>query len=119
RDRARGAGRPASFGEVRGGPGGSSGLCASTERSASARVTPTTVLQMQRLALLGGGRMGEALLGGLLDAGFDADSITVAEVESERRHDLEERFKGVRVVPSPAWAVADDDVVVVEVKAYA
>jgi len=28
-----------------------------------------------RIALLGGGRMGEALVAGLLDAGFDADDI--------------------------------------------
>lgn len=71
---------------------------------------------MQRLALLGGGRMGEALLGGLLDAGWEVDQLAVAEVEAERRHILEGRFPGVRVVPSPAWAVAEADVVVVAVK---
>ncbi len=71
---------------------------------------------MPSLALLGGGRMGEALIGGLLDAGWEAASLAVAEVDAERRHALEERFPGVRVVPSPAWAVADVDVVVVAVK---
>jgi pyrroline-5-carboxylate reductase len=71
-----------------------------------------------QLALLGGGRMGEALLGGLLDAGFEPEAIAVAEVESDRRRELEERFKGVRVVPSAAWAVADADVVVVAVKPH-
>ncbi|MEX0663174.1 MAG: pyrroline-5-carboxylate reductase [Acidimicrobiia bacterium] len=71
---------------------------------------------MQRLALLGGGRMGEALLGGLLDAGYEPDGIAIAEVDADRRRDLEERFKGVRVVPSAAWAVADAEVVVVAVK---
>ncbi len=71
---------------------------------------------MSTLALLGGGRMGEALVGGLLDAGYEADAIAVAEVDGDRRRDLEERFKGVRVVPSPAWAVADAEVVVVAVK---
>jgi pyrroline-5-carboxylate reductase len=71
---------------------------------------------MQRLALLGGGRMGEALLAGLLDAGYEADTIAVAEVDGDRRRVLEEQFKGVRVVPSAAWAVADADVVVVAVK---
>jgi pyrroline-5-carboxylate reductase len=68
------------------------------------------------LALLGGGKMGEALLGGLLDAGYEPETIAVAEVDSDRRRELEERFKGVRVVPSAAWAVADADVVVVAVK---
>jgi pyrroline-5-carboxylate reductase len=69
-----------------------------------------------RLALLGGGRMGEALLAGLLDAGWDADALSVAEVDGERRRALESRFAGVRVVPSPAWAAAETDVLVVAVK---
>ncbi|HEX5615971.1 MAG TPA: pyrroline-5-carboxylate reductase [Acidimicrobiia bacterium] len=71
---------------------------------------------MVTVALLGGGKMGAALLGGLLDAGFDAESLTVAEVDAGRRHDLERRFAGVRVAPSPAWAVADATVVIVAVK---
>jgi pyrroline-5-carboxylate reductase len=68
------------------------------------------------LALLGGGRMGEALLAGMLDAGWEADALAVAEVDPERRRLVEERFRGVRVVPSPAWAVADAGLVVVAVK---
>ncbi len=71
---------------------------------------------MSGLALLGGGKMGEALLGGLLDAGYEPDSIAVAEVDGDRRRELEDRFKGVRVVPSAAVAVADADIVVVAVK---
>lgn len=71
---------------------------------------------MTRVALLGGGRIGSALIGGLIDAGWNAEDIAVAEVDSERRHDLEVRFPKVRVVPSAAWAVADADVVVVAVK---
>lgn len=68
------------------------------------------------VAVLGGGRMGEALLAGLLDAGWEPESISVAEVEPERRRVLEERFPSVRVVPSPAWAVAEAGLVVVAVK---
>jgi len=71
---------------------------------------------MVSVALLGGGKMGGALLGGLIDAGFDAESLTVAEVDTTRRHELERRFPGVRVAPSPAWAVADATVVIVAVK---
>lgn len=71
---------------------------------------------MTRLALLGGGRMGEALVAGLLDAGWEADALAVAEVDPDRRRSLEAAFPGVRVVPSPAWAVPDADVVVVAVK---
>ncbi len=54
---------------------------------------------MATLALLGGGRMGEALISGLLDAGYEADALAVAEVDAERRRDLEVRFPGVRVAP--------------------
>jgi pyrroline-5-carboxylate reductase len=68
------------------------------------------------LALLGGGRMGEALARGLIDAGWESSSIAIAEIESERRRALEERFPGTRIVPSPAWAAADADVVVIAVK---
>jgi len=71
---------------------------------------------VSRIALLGGGRMGESLLSGLLTAGHDADALAVAEVDPERRRGLEERFPGVRLAPSPAWIVGDAEVVVVAVK---
>lgn len=69
-----------------------------------------------QLALLGGGRMGEALAIGLVDAGWDPQTIVIAEVDADRRHAVEARLPGVRVVPSPAWAATDADVVVVAVK---
>jgi pyrroline-5-carboxylate reductase len=71
---------------------------------------------MTKLALLGGGRMGAALVGGLLDAGWEPDDIAIAEIDGERRVALEQQFAKVRVVPSAAWAVADVDVAVVAVK---
>jgi pyrroline-5-carboxylate reductase len=70
-----------------------------------------------RVALLGGGKMGAALVGGLLDAAFEPSDLAVAEIDADRRRDLEARFPEVRVVPSVAWAVADADVVVVCLKA--
>jgi pyrroline-5-carboxylate reductase len=60
--------------------------------------------------------MGAALVGGLLDAEFEPSDLAVAEVDADRRRELETRFPGVRVVPSAAWAVADADVVVVCLK---
>jgi len=60
--------------------------------------------------------MGEALLGGLIDGGWDPENLAVAEVTAERRHAIETRFTKVRVVPNPAWAVAEAEVVVVAVK---
>jgi pyrroline-5-carboxylate reductase len=60
--------------------------------------------------------MGAALVGGLLDGRWDADALSIAEIDGERRGALEQQFPKVRVVPSAAWAVADADVVVVAVK---
>jgi pyrroline-5-carboxylate reductase len=71
---------------------------------------------MARVALLGGGKMGAALVGGLLDASWDADVITIAEIDPDRRSELEEQFPKVRLVPSAAWAVPEADVVVLAVK---
>ena len=56
---------------------------------------------MTRLQIIGGGRMGEALLGGLLDARWaEASEIVVVEKVAERRQDLEALFPGVRVTDS-------------------
>ena len=41
-----------------------------------------------RVACLGGGKMGAALVGGLLDGGWEADQIGVAEIDVERRREL-------------------------------
>jgi pyrroline-5-carboxylate reductase len=68
------------------------------------------------VAILGGGKMGAALLTGLLESGFEAADCSVAEADPDRRHELEAAHSGVRVVPSAAWAVADADVAVVAVK---
>ena len=51
------------------------------------------------LAILGGGNMGEALLGGLLEARWaPAGQIAVVEIVAERRAHLAARFPGVSVV---------------------
>src|SRR5262245_64389847 len=71
---------------------------------------------MAHVALLGGGKMGSALVGGLLDGGWQSADIAIAEVSAERRQELEQQFPKIRIVPSPAWAVADAEVVVVAVK---
>jgi pyrroline-5-carboxylate reductase len=60
--------------------------------------------------------MGAALVGGLLDGGWDADAVSIAEIDADRRPALEQQFPKVRVVPSAAWAVADADIVIVAVK---
>ena len=66
-----------------------------------------------RLALLGGGRMGEALLGGLLAAGWaEPAELAVVEKVEARRKELEASHPGVTVVADPVPA----DGVVVAVK---
>jgi pyrroline-5-carboxylate reductase len=51
-----------------------------------------------RLIIVGGGRMGEALLGGLRNAGWDAGDLGVVEKLDERRAQLESLLPGVRVL---------------------
>ncbi|MGH2686814.1 MAG: NAD(P)-binding domain-containing protein, partial [Actinomycetota bacterium] len=58
-----------------------------------------------RLQLIGGGRMGEALLGGLLSAGWaEAADLAVVEKVEGRRKELVDRFPGVHVVDTPVEA---------------
>ena len=57
------------------------------------------------LALIGGGNMGAALLGGLLSGGVvTADQVVVVELYPERRAELAALFPGVTITDSvPAW----------------
>ena len=71
-------------------------------RLESKRASTSNLRCVTTLALLGGGKMGEALLGGLIDGGWDPENVAVAEVSAERRHAIEGRFAKVRVVPNPA-----------------
>lgn len=57
-----------------------------------------------RLVIVGGGRMGEALLGGLLASGWAAGELGVVEPLAERRVDLGERFPGVMASGAPLAA---------------
>lgn len=55
------------------------------------------------LAIIGGGNMGTALLGGLLggDAGFDADDVVIVEPSEPRRQALGHDFPGVTTAAEP------------------
>lgn len=69
-----------------------------------------------RLLVVGGGRMGEALVGGLLEAGWPANELGIVERLEPRRAELAARFADVTVRPevSPCegavLAVKPDDV---------
>ena len=68
---------------------------------------------MTRLTLVGGGKMGEALLAGLLEAGWaSAGELAVVEAVEARRKELVDRFPGVAVTD----AVPDTEGAVVAVK---
>ncbi|HWK25749.1 MAG TPA: pyrroline-5-carboxylate reductase [Solirubrobacter sp.] len=54
--------------------------------------------------IVGGGRMGEALLGGLLASGRDATSLAVVEVAAPRRAQLQAAYPGVTVADAPISA---------------
>ncbi|MFF0545651.1 pyrroline-5-carboxylate reductase [Nocardia thailandica] len=70
---------------------------------------------MTRIAVVGGGRIGEALIAGLLEAGRANKDLVVVETAPARAEQLAERF-GVRVTPSVSDAVVGADLVVVAVK---
>lgn len=55
---------------------------------------------MAEVLIVGGGKMGEALLGGLLAAGRSVDSLAVVELVAARRDELTAQF-GVRVLEAP------------------
>ncbi|MBX3285524.1 MAG: pyrroline-5-carboxylate reductase [Actinobacteria bacterium] len=59
---------------------------------------------MTDLVVVGGGKMGEALVGGLLRAGRPAADLTVVEPHEPRRAELQEAFPGLAVVAEPVSA---------------
>jgi pyrroline-5-carboxylate reductase len=60
------------------------------------------------LIVMGGGRMGAALVGGLLAAGWEPETVTVVEADASRRAELERTLSGVTVVAEPPPTVRDE-----------
>jgi pyrroline-5-carboxylate reductase len=69
---------------------------------------------MTTIALLGVGKLGEALLSGLLRSGTPAASMLAAERHADRADEIAQRY-GV-ATPSPEEATAQADVVLLAVK---
>jgi pyrroline-5-carboxylate reductase len=70
----------------------------------------------RKLAILGGGRIGEALLSGLLSSGWrEASEIVITNRGAERVAELHERY-GVEATADNAAAIAGAGIVVVAVK---
>jgi pyrroline-5-carboxylate reductase len=60
---------------------------------------------MTKLLVVGGGKMGEALLGGLLASGWaDASDVAVVEPVPARQEVLAERYPGITVTGAPVAA---------------
>ncbi|MBN9643874.1 pyrroline-5-carboxylate reductase [Corynebacterium mendelii] len=70
---------------------------------------------MMKTAILGGGKIGEALLAGLIGGGQQANTIHVTNRDSDRGRELTETY-GITHFTDNAAAVADMDVVFVCVK---
>ncbi len=73
------------------------------------------MLNVGKIAFIGGGNMAEAIMRGLLheDAGAE---ICVAEISSKRRDELTTQFPGVRVVGDAAEAARWGEVVILAIK---
>jgi pyrroline-5-carboxylate reductase len=57
---------------------------------------------VSNLLIVGGGKMGGALLGGLLRSGWvEQADVAVVEPDAERRAELDEAFPGLRILSAP------------------
>ncbi len=59
---------------------------------------------MVTLQVVGGGRMGSALVGGLLVAGRDAATLAVAEIDPDRQEQVRRSWPALQVVSAPVAA---------------
>ena len=60
---------------------------------------------MTRLQIVGGGRMGEALIGGILSSGWaEATDLRIVEASSARREQLASLFPGAEITTEPGAA---------------
>jgi pyrroline-5-carboxylate reductase len=71
--------------------------------------------QQKKLAFIGGGNMGRAIVGGLRGSGFPAANIVVADPHPGTRAELAERY-GIAVTDDNSRAVDGADLVVLAVK---
>jgi len=69
---------------------------------------------VKRIGVIGAGKMGEALLAGLIKSGIDEDLIRVSDVSEERRRRICERLN-VRCYEDNARVVAESDIVILAV----
>ena len=73
---------------------------------------------MTKIAVLGGGQIGEALVSGLVHAGYDAADIVVTNRRTERGEELKSAY-GVSVTSVNPAAIDGADYIFACVKPYA
>ena len=69
-----------------------------------------------KIAILGGGNLGQAIASGLLNDGFKPSNITVTRHKIERLEHL--KSKGVHVTSNNVGAVSNAEIIIVAVKPY-
>lgn len=67
------------------------------------------------IAFIGGGNMARAMIGGMIQHGYDAAQISVVEIDAQQQQQLVEKY-GVTITASIAEGIQDSDVVVLAVK---
>ena len=73
-------------------------------------------MDKMRVAFIGGGNMGEAMLSAILDKGLSTQkAISVSDIDGIRRQHLEQKY-GVAVMSSNQLAVTRGDVVILAIK---
>ena len=68
-----------------------------------------------KISFLGGGNMASALMGGMIERGFDVPDLCAVEVDAEAREYLRKRY-GVNTLESPDRGVLDGEVLILAVK---
>ncbi len=69
---------------------------------------------MKRIGVIGTGKMGEALLAGLIKSGIDKDLIRISDISEERRRRVCERLN-IRCCEDNAEVVAESDIIILAV----
>lgn len=70
---------------------------------------------MKTIGFIGGGNMAESLIGGLLNSGRKAESITVYDPDTKRLQYLSDKY-GIRMLESNAEVINQSDIVLIAVK---
>ena len=71
-----------------------------------------------KIAFIGGGNMGEAVLSAILDKGLSTkQTIFVSDISEVRRQHLEQEY-GVSVAGDSRWVVERGDIVILAIKPH-